>query len=161
MEQTDRHFSSRLDFDRERFETDEVYRRDLMEQQREFETRRLDLVEEENEFRRTFDQERFESDEQYRRETLAHQKSIDNRRADLAAEQVGLDRERLSSQEYSAFRNDWNNGYAAYQAAKASCMNNPNMDAAARQGCVDSAEADWTDSPRESDGSFQPHDRNT
>ena len=164
LQQDEQAFRQNLDMDR--FDSDESYRRDVLAQQKDIDDRRADLDEElgrgqlsmqerqlalqqdEQAFRQNFDNGRFTEEAAYRREALKHQASIDNRRADLAGEQLGLDRERLSSQEWAAFRQDWNNGYAAYQHTLAGINSNTEMSPTSRTSAIAAARQGWEDHQR-------------
>ena len=134
---------SRLNFDVTRFRSDDKYRTNVLAQEKDLETRRLGLVEEENDFRRKFDRQRFNSDEEYRNSVLSQEKKIADKRADIDIERLGIDRERDEQNAHQGLRNTLSQLYANYQATVASIMSVPGMTRENRQAALDKALEDY------------------
>ena len=143
LEQEKELTESRLDFDVARFRSDDKYRTNVLAQEKDLETRRLGLVEEENDFRRKFDRQRFESDSKYRGEVLAQEKVLADKRVKIDLDQLGIQRDEISQNAYQGLRNTMSQLYANYQATVASIMSVVGMTAANRQSALDKARKDY------------------
>ena len=128
-----------------RFRSDSHYRQQVLTQERDLETRRQDIVLQENNFRQSFDRARFDSDAAYRADALLQQKELAYLRADLDMEQLGINRESLSQNAHQGMRNTLSQLYNTYQAAKATCLALPS----GQQACLDQAAKDYDEARKE------------